>query len=125
MKSLKTINLSLDNNILDCLDNIAFEFLDSNLVKEYKRLNKIVEEKYLKEIMLFNNAKEQLLEASKYKHDLSSEQAALSRTKEVLFSKDEVKLLKEKEAEIQRELDKLSNDISSHLSNKFRKKRII
>ena len=125
MKSLKTINLSLDNNILDCLDNIAFEFLDSNLVKEYKRLNKIVEEKYLKEIMLFNNAKEQLLEASKYKHDLSSEQVALSRTKEVLFSKDEVKLLKEKEAEIQRELDKLSNDISSHLSNKFRKKRII
>ncbi len=116
---------SLDIEIRQELDSIKDEFVNSKEFLEYKSLEKLVYEKYLKEIMAFNNAKEALEEAKKYHLDLKSKEDVLSKTKKELYSKEEVKRLKELEKILQNELDLISNSIASHFSNKFKKKRVL
>ncbi len=116
---------SLDIEIRKELDSIKDEFVNSKEFLEYKSLEKLVYEKYLKEIMAFNNAKEALEEAKKYHLDLKSKEDVLSKTKKELYSKEEVKRLKELEKILQNELDLISNSIASHFSNKFKKKRVL
>ena len=86
--------------LYDILDELASEFLEEDLVKEYKSLNKLIEDKYAKEIVLFQSAKEKLLEMKKYTKDL-----------------------KELERILSNQLVELSNDISKYLSNKFLTKK--
>lgn len=116
---------SLDIEIRQELDSIKDEFVNSKDFLEYKSLEKLIYEKYLKEIMAFNNAKEALEEAKKYHLDLKSKEDVLSKTKKELYSKEEVKRLKELEKILQNELDLISNSIASHFSNKFKKKRVL
>lgn len=116
---------SLDIEVRQELDNIKDEFVNSKEFLEYKNLEKLVYEKYLKEIVSFNNAKEALEEAKKYHLDLKQKEEVLSRAKKELYSKEEVKRLKELEKILQNELDQISNSIASHFSNKFKKKRVL
>lgn len=116
---------SLDIEVRQELDSIKDEFVNSKEFLEYKSLEKLVYEKYLKEIMAFNNAKEALEEAKKYHLDLKLKEEVLSKTKKELYSKEEVKRLKELEKILQNELDQISNSIASHFSNKFKKKRVL
>ena len=116
---------SLDIEVREELDSIKDEFVNSKEFLEYKSLEKLVYEKYLKEIMAFNNAKEALEEAKKYHLDLKLKEEVLSKTKKELYSKEEVKRLKELEKILQNELDLISNSIASHFSNKFKKKRVL
>lgn len=116
---------SLDIEVRQELDNIKDEFVNSKEFLEYKNLEKLVYEKYLKEIVSFNNAKEALEEAKKYHIDLKQKEEVLSRAKKELYSKEEVKRLKELEKILQNELDQISNSIASHFSNKFKKKRVL
>ena len=111
---------SLDIEVRQELDNIKDEFVNSKEFLEYKNLEKLVYEKYLKEIVSFNNAKEALEEAKKYHIDLKQKEEVLSRAKKELYSKEEVKRLKELEKILQNELDQISNSIASHFSNKLR-----
>ena len=115
----------MDDKLYDILDEIVDSFSNLDVVKEYKNLNKIVEEKYALDILYFQSAKEKLEENKKYSSSLSKYEKSLSLAKEKLYSYPEVKRLKECENIIQKELDKLSNDISKKLSNKFRQKRVI
>lgn len=116
---------SLDIEVRQELDNIKDEFVNSKEFLEYKNLEKLVYEKYLKEIVAFNNAKEALEEAKKYHLDLKQKEEVLSKAKKELYSKEEVKRLKELEKILQNELDQISNSIASHFSNKFKKKRVL
>ena len=116
---------SLDIEVRQELDNIKDEFVNSKKFLEYKNLEKLVYKKYLKEIVSFNNAKEALEEAKKYHIDLKQKEEVLSRAKKELYSKEEVKRLKELEKILQNELDQISNSIASHFSNKFKKKRVL
>lgn len=116
---------SLDIEVRQELDNIKDEFVNSKEFLEYKSLEKLVYEKYLKEIMAFNNAKEALEEAKKYHLDLKQKEEVLSKVKKELYAKEEVKRLKELEKILQNELDLISNSIASHFSNKFKKKRVL
>lgn len=109
--------------LYDILDELASEFLEEDLVKEYKSLNKLIEDKYAKEIVLFQSAKEKLLEMKKYTKDLKVYEQSLLRCKETLFLKPEVKRLKELERILSNQLVELSNDISKYLSNKFLTKK--
>lgn len=119
------IQNSLSCEVVDALDEIAREFKQSNNYKEYKALEKIIEEKYTKEIIMFNSAKESLEEVRKYSSNLKTYEETLSRAKEALYSKEEVKRYKELERIIQNELDILSNSIGEFFSNKFKKKRVL
>ncbi len=116
---------SLSSEVVDALDEIAKEFKESENYKEYKQLEKIIEDKYAREIVMFNSTKEALAEAKKYSSNLKTYEEALSRAKEVLYSKEEVKRYKELERIIQNELDILSNSIGEFFSNKFKKKRVL
>lgn len=116
---------SLSSEVVDALDEIAKEFKESENYKKYKNLEKIIEDKYAREIVMFNSAKEALEEAKKYSSNLKTYEESLSRAKEVLYSKEEVKRYKELERIIQNELDRLSNSIGEFFSNKFKKKRVL
>lgn len=116
---------SLDIEVIKELDKIKDEFVNSSDFKEYKELEKLIYEKYISEIITFNNAKEVLEEAKKYHLDLKAKEEALSLAKTKLYSKEEVKRLKELENKLQSELDLISNSIGEHFSNKFKKKRVL
>lgn len=116
---------SLSSEVVDALDEIVKEFKESENYKEYKNLEKIIEDKYAREIVMFNSAKETLAEVRKYSSNLKTYEEALSKAKEVLYSKEEVKRYKELERIIQNELDRLSNSIGEFFSNKFKKKRVL
>lgn len=115
------INMNIE--IFDCLDEISNEFLNQENVKEYKKLNQIVQDKYAKEIIIFESAREKLQEMKKYSKDLKVYEQNLIEAKTKLYSYPEVKRLKELEKILNDELISLSNDIASHLSNKFKEKR--
>ncbi len=116
---------SLSSEVVDALDKIVKEFKESENYKEYKNLEKIIEDKYAREIVMFNSAKEALAEAKKYSNNLKTYEESLSKAKEALYSKEEVKRYKELERIIQNELDILSNSIGEFFSNKFKKKRVL
>ncbi len=116
---------SLSSEVVDALDKIVKEFKESENYKEYKNLEKIIEDKYAREIVMFNSAKEALAEAKKYSNNLKTCEESLSKAKEALYSKEEVKRYKELERIIQNELDILSNSIGEFFSNKFKKKRVL
>lgn len=116
---------SLSSEVVDALDEIAKGFKESENYKEYKNLEKIIEDKYAREIVMFNSAKEALEDARKYSSNLKSYEESLSKAKEVLYSKEEVTRYKELERIIQNELDILSNSIGEFFSNKFKKKRVL
>ena len=113
----------LNEDIIKCLDDISSEFLDSDYVKEYKELNKIIEEKYAKDIVLFQSAYSKLEEMKQYSKDLKVYEEALIRTKTILFSYHEVKRFKELERLLSNSLKELSNDLAKHISNKFMTKK--
>jgi len=116
--------ISLDDKIMDCLDDIATDFTNSKDFLRYQELNKMIYEQYQKELVYFESAKEIYQEAKKY-GPAKKEAETLSRCKEDLFSKPLVKEMKELEMKIQKELDIMSNEIGAHLSNKFKEKRVI
>ncbi len=116
---------SLDLEVIKELDHIKEEFVNSIDFKEYKRLEALIYEKYAKEIMSFNNAKESLEETKKYHLELKDKEEALSKAKALLYSKKEVIELKKLENKLQSDLDQISNSIAEHFSNKFKKKRVL
>ncbi len=116
---------SLSSEVVDALDKIVKEFKESESYKEYKNLEKIIEDKYAREIVMFYSAKEALAETRKYSSNLKSYEESLSKAKEALYSKEEVKRYKELERIIQNELDILCNSIGEFFSNKFKKKRVL
>ncbi len=116
---------SLDLEVVKELDDIKDEFVNTIDFKEYKRLEALIYEKYAKEIMSFNNAKENLEEARKYHLELKDKEDALSKAKALLYSKEEVIELKKLENKLQSDLDQISNSIAEHFSNKFKKKRVL
>ncbi|MCR5786750.1 MAG: hypothetical protein K6G28_03545 [Acholeplasmatales bacterium] len=115
----------MDNKLYDILDDIANEFVNQNIVKEYKELDKIIYEKYPHELLMFNTAKEKLEEMKRYTTKLDIYKRDLSMAKEKLYSLPEVKRYLFIQREIQKELDKLSNEISKRLSNKFKEKKVL
>jgi cell fate (sporulation/competence/biofilm development) regulator YlbF (YheA/YmcA/DUF963 family) len=117
--------LSLDNNIINCLDDIVKEFEDSLEFIEYTKLKREIENKYYKEILSFTLAKSKLDDAKRYNLDLTNYKKELVLAKEKLYSIDMVKRYLELEHMLQQELDNISNDIASYYSNKFKKKRVI
>ena len=119
------IQLSLDNNIINCLDDIVKEFNDSVEFIEYTKLKGEIENKYYKEILSFTLAKSKLEDAKRYNLDLTNYKKALILAKEKLYSIDIVKRYLELEHILQQRLDNISNDIASYYSNKFKKKRVI
>lgn len=119
------IQLSLDNNIINCLDDIVKEFNDSLEFIEYTKLKNEIENKYYKEILSFTLAKSKLDDAKRYNLDLTNYKKALVQAKEKLYSIDIVKRYLELEHILQQRLDNISNDIASYYSNKFKKKRVI
>ena len=112
------------DNIELLLNDIVNEFLNLDIVKEYKRLDKEIENKYAKEILYFNSAKEKYEEESKYGEVSKETKEYLIRTKEKLFSFEEVKRYKSLEIEISEMLNQMSNDLSKVISNKFKLKKI-
>lgn len=115
----------MDLKLYDICDQIVNDFLNNENVKEYIKLNNLIEEKYYKELLMFNTCKEALDEAKKYHLDTSKQEINLVKSKEQLYSLDEVKRIKQLEREIQKALDLMTNEISEFISNKIKKKRVI
>jgi cell fate (sporulation/competence/biofilm development) regulator YlbF (YheA/YmcA/DUF963 family) len=115
----------MDSKIYDILDDIALEFLNEDIVKEYKELDKIINEKYAKDILAFNTAKEILEEQKKYSSDLSKYTKALSDVKNRLYQYPEVKRYNELYNIISKNLVEISNEIAKSYSNKFKEKKVI
>ena len=115
----------MDAKIYDILDDIVNEFLNSKEVKEYISLNEFVRDNYSEEILYFITTRDQLEEQKKYNLDIEKYEKRLVIAKEKLYSISEVKRIKELEHLIQKELDTMTNELSSFISNKIKKKRVI
>jgi len=115
----------MDAKIYDICDDIVNEFLNSKEVKEYISLNEFVRENYSEQILYFITTRDQLEEQKKYNLDTTKYEKRLVIAKEKLYSISEVKRIKELEHLIQKELDTMTNDLSSFISNKIKKKRVI
>jgi len=115
----------MESKLKEALDDIVKEFTSSAEFNEYIELGKKIENEYQREVLMFNTAKEKLLEVKAYTKDLTIYEKALADAKFKLYSIPDVKRYKELENKLQKELDIMSNDIAAHLSNKFKKKRVI
>lgn len=115
-------------DILNDTYNLIDTIKNSDEFKELLRLKKEIEIKYKEIIDNYSLAKDNYSEALKYGHyhpDLNDYQIKLSKIKKELYSKDEVIRYIELEHTIQKELDKITNEIKQSMSSHFNLKKII
>lgn len=93
---------------------------------DYLRLlevKKLIDTKYIQEIKDFREANDKYSEAKnygKYHPDLKSRQLKLVETKTSLYSKEEVQEYFNLERLLNKELQSLTNDLTSTVSNKYK-----
>lgn len=104
---------------------IADEMKHSLKYRQYKQLEKIIEEKYATLIQTFNTWKEKyytiLDEGGKYHPDYLETVKKLSEAKKVLYEKSEVRHYFELEQELQTELNLFIKQITEIISNNIKK----
>ena len=103
--------------------DLCDEIKRESVFLELKELNKIISLKYKEEISNFNNVKEKYSLVSKYgdfvpgSKEIRNELVDIKKT---LYNKEEIRLLKEKESDIQRILNKISDEIKNSISKKIK-----
>ncbi|MDL2292028.1 YlbF family regulator [Acholeplasma sp. OttesenSCG-928-E16] len=110
------------NELLKQANKVALEIKESIEYIEYKKLEKTILSKYKNEITEFNKTNNEYNEVLKYGDhhpDLKIKRDAFIKAKEKLYLMSEVKRYKELENFIQRELDSISREIGSIVSEEI------
>lgn len=114
--------------LYDKLDEFVEEFTNKEEFKRLKELKKLIDIELKSEIKDFLNANDKLKEASKYGPyypGLDKLRVDLSNKKEKLYSNPMVIEYLKLERQIQTELDEITNEMSSVISNKISLKKIL
>lgn len=118
----------MNQELYNLLDEVINDITSSHEFIRLKKLQKEIEDKYQKEIMIFKREEAYYLEQKDllkrgFIKEVCSEKFIKAKTS--LYEKDEVKEYFVLERLIKKELTLLSNELNELFSNKFKEQKII